>query len=222
MVRTNAVEAEADDMAEDGRTASNLDLVGGRLCLDFANTVSTRSEVLHREYLTNYNDLVSWSSQAGILAEEEAEALQGWAVSHSDLAASVLERAIAQRELIYQIFAAVADGRRPRQGALESLNVAIRKAFSRLEISPGADGFRWMWTVEGDDPERMLWPIVRSAAELLTSEDLGRVRACARDGCDWLFVDLSKNQSRRWCSMEMCGSRVKSQRYYYRKKAESA
>jgi predicted RNA-binding Zn ribbon-like protein len=66
----------------------------------------------------------------------------------------------------------------------------------------------------------MLWPIVRSAAELLTSEDLGRVRRCGREGCDWLFVDSSKNRSRRWCSMEMCGSRVKSRRYYYRKREE--
>lgn len=205
-------------MAEDGRSAGPLELVGGRLCLDFANTVSAHSAGLGREYLASYTDLVSWSLHAGILAEEEAEVLRRWAAHHPDLAASGLERAIAQREMIYQVFSSVAVGQDPREDVLDGLNAAIREAFSRLEISPTAGGFRWTWTEEGVDPERMLWPIVRSAADLLTSEELGRVRACARDGCDWLFVDMSKNRSRRWCSMEVCGSRVKSRRYYYRKK----
>jgi predicted RNA-binding Zn ribbon-like protein len=69
-----------------------------------------------------------------------------------------------------------------------------------------------------DELDRMLWPVARSAADTLTSGDLKRVRRCARQGCDWLFVDTSKNRSRRWCSMSMCGSRVKAGRYYRRVK----
>lgn len=207
-------------MAEDGRSAGNLELVGGRLCLDFANTVSSRSDGLGREYLTSYDDLLTWSLHAGILGEAAAAGLRRWASGHPDRAASVLEHVIAQREMLYEIFAAVADGQDPRREALSGLNGAVRETVSRLEISPSEEGFEWTWCLDEVDPEQMLWPIVRSAAELLTSKDLGRVRKCGRDGCDWLFVDMSKNQSRRWCSMGVCGSRVKSRRYYHRKKAE--
>ncbi|MCK4470533.1 MAG: CGNR zinc finger domain-containing protein, partial [Anaerolineae bacterium] len=93
----------------------------------------------------------------------------------------------------------------------------LHEALSRLEIRPSADRFEWAWVLGENDLDRMLWPIVRSAAELLTSGDLRKVRQCAREGCDWLFVDASKNHSRRWCSMNMCGSRVKARRYYQRK-----
>lgn len=207
-------------MGEDGRSAGNLELVGGRLCLDFANTVSAHSEA-GREYLTSYDELVSWSLHAGILEKATAADLRRWAAAHPNEAASVLECAIAQREMVYAIFVAVVEGRSPRQEWLGGLNATVREVYARLEISPSAEGFAWTWVRGEVDPEQMLWPVVRSAAELLTSEDLGRVRTCGRDGCDWLFVDMSKNQSRRWCSMEMCGSRVKSRRYYYRKKEEA-
>jgi len=93
----------------------------------------------------------------------------------------------------------------------------LHEALSRLEIRPSEDRFEWAWVLDANDLDRMLWPIVRSAAELLTSGDLRKVRQCAREGCDWLFVDASKNHSRRWCSMNMCGSRVKARRYYQRK-----
>lgn len=207
-------------MAEEGRSAGNLELVGGRLCLDFANTVSSRSEEPGREYLTSYDDLVSWSLHAGILGEARAAGLRRWAAGNPDRAASVLECGIAQRETIYGIFSAVADGNGPQRDVLSNLNAAIREAFSRLEITPSAKGFEWTWSMEEVDPEQMLRPIVRSAADLLTSKDIGRVRRCGRDGCDWLFVDMSKNRSRRWCSMGVCGSRVKSHRYYHRKKED--
>ena len=95
---------------------------------------------------------------------------------------------------------------------------ATDQALARLEVVPTADTFNWSWAAGQDDLDYMLWPVVRTAADLLTSDDLLRVRECARTGCDWLFVDLSKNHSRRWCSMNMCGSRVKARRYYQRRK----
>jgi predicted RNA-binding Zn ribbon-like protein len=207
-------------MADDGRSAGNLELVGGRLCLDFANTVSSRSDGLGREYLTSYDDLLTWSVYAGVVGESKAANLRRWAAAHPEEARSVLQRGVALRETIYGLFAAVADGRDPQQELLSGLNAAVRDIYARLELSPSAEGFAWTWVRGEVEPEQMLWPVVRSAAELLTCTDLGRVRKCGREGCDWLFVDMSKNQSRRWCSMEVCGSRVKSQRYYYRKREE--
>jgi predicted RNA-binding Zn ribbon-like protein len=200
------------------RTAANLELVGGRLCLDFANTVSTRDEALRREYLTDYEQLVAWARHAHILAGDEAGTLLRTTAQQPERAAEALDRAVALRETIYRIFAAIADHREPAGPDIAALSSAVREAFFRLSIAPSAGGFEWSWVTDGDDLDRILWPVVRSAADLLTSGDLGRIRQCAREGCDWLFVDGSKNRSRRWCSMDMCGSRVKSRRYYYRRR----
>jgi predicted RNA-binding Zn ribbon-like protein len=92
----------------------------------------------------------------------------------------------------------------------------VQEAMSRLTITRSAEGYEWSWAADEGGLDRMLWPIARSAADLLTSPELGSVRRCAREGCDWLFVDRSKNHSRRWCSMSLCGSRVKARRYYRR------
>jgi predicted RNA-binding Zn ribbon-like protein len=202
------------------RNASNLELLGGCLCLDYANTVSTRIESLRHEYLTSYGELVAWSRHASILTDAEAKALLTRAAGQAALAAVALERAIALREAIFQIFAAVADNRKPDKQSLTIMNAFLREASCQAELAPTAEGFEWTWTLEPDGLDGMLWPIAHSAAELLTSPNLTRVRRCAREGCDWLFLDLSKNRSRRWCSMEVCGSRVKSRRYYHRKKGE--
>ena len=204
------------------RTADNLELVGGWLCLDFANTVSVHVEGQGREYLTTYAELVAWSQHAGILTGDDVRALLSGATCCPDSAAAVLERAIGLREVIYRTFSALTAQRQPTPPDLAALNRALRDALPRLELRPAAGGFEWTWAAARDDLDRMLWPIVRSAADLLTSEDLARVRECAREGCNWLFVDTSKNRSRRWCSMDLCGSRVKARRYYRRRKGQYA
>jgi predicted RNA-binding Zn ribbon-like protein len=214
------------------RAAGNLELVGGRLCLDFANTVSTRSPAQagrspaqagrtqqpRREYLASYPDLVEWSHHAGLLGQAEADAMLEGAAHHPELAAAALEQAIALRETVYRIFAALAAGQAPQAADLAAINHALHIALSHLEVFPSPDGFAWRWAAHPGNLEHMLWPIARSAADLLTSSERSRVSRCARAGCDWLFVDLSKNRTRRWCSMGACGSRVKMRRYYRRRK----
>jgi len=202
------------------RSAGNLELIGGRLCLNFANTVSSRTEMPYREYLPTYHELVAWGQHVGILTDDEASTLLHGAVRDPDAAAATLDDAIALREAIYRVFWAVADDREPEDADLDALNAALHKALSRLEVRPSTDGYGWVWAPDGDSLGRVLWPVARSAADLLTSEDLGRVRKCASEVCDWLFVDASKNRSRRWCMMGVCGSRAKSRRYYRRRKRE--
>jgi predicted RNA-binding Zn ribbon-like protein len=208
-------------MSKEERRAANLELIGGAVCLDFANTTSTRSRMeMYRDYLPGYGELLVWSRHAGILAGDQVEALKGQASLQPDAAASVLERAIALREAIYRVFAAIAHGQTPAPVDLAAINAALHEMLPRLEVLPTTDGFQWGWAEAEEDLDRMLGPIVRSAAELLTSESVKRVSQCAREGCDWLFVDTSKNHSRRWCTMNVCGSRVKMHRYYRRRKTE--
>jgi predicted RNA-binding Zn ribbon-like protein len=69
--------------------------------------------------------------------------------------------------------------------------------------------------------ELPLWILARSAADLLTSEQHAYVRQCASEECTWLFIDRSKNHSRRWCDMGDCGNREKARRLRARKRAEA-
>jgi predicted RNA-binding Zn ribbon-like protein len=86
-------------------------------------------------------------------------------------------------------------------------------------IRPAGEGFTWSWRDDEPQPMRILWSIARSAAELLTGPDLHRVKFCPGEGCGWLFLDKTRNGKRRWCEMEVCGSRAKMRRYHQRRRA---
>jgi predicted RNA-binding Zn ribbon-like protein len=198
-----------------------FDLTGGLLCLDFANTVDDRTEVHPQELLNSYNDLVSWSQQAHVLTEQEAQRLLEKAARRPSEASRVLQQAVAIREAIFRIFKAVAEDASPEDEDLVSLSAAVADAQNHAQIVLKANGFIWDWAGIAGDLDRMLWPVVRSAADFLTSDELDTVRVCASDSCDWLFLDTSKNHSRRWCNMKSCGNREKARRFYERRKSSS-
>jgi predicted RNA-binding Zn ribbon-like protein len=195
--------------------------VGGWLCLDFTNTIQSYSlDKPNYDYFRGYEDLTTWARQAELITEQEEEALNRQASEMPARADELLERARALRGTINKVFSAIANERQPDGEALEALNRELAEAMSHARVAQAEDGFEWAWT---DFPERMdslLWPIVRSAADLLVSHDkLERVRECGGDSCGWLFVDTSKNRSRRWCDMRDCGNTAKAKRHYHRVKA---
>ncbi|MGH7393999.1 MAG: CGNR zinc finger domain-containing protein [Candidatus Methylomirabilales bacterium] len=202
------------------KAASTFDLSGGRVCLDFTNTLSKRLTSHPRELLVSYGDLVAWSRQAGVVTGLEAQGLIRKARRRPVDAAAVLDRAIALREAIYRVFSAVAAERPARGGDLATLNAALAEALPLLGIAPEGDGFGWAWTGDGQRLDRMLWPVTRSAADLLTSPELAAVRECEAESCAWLFMDRSRNRSRRWCDMKACGNRAKARRHYERKRKD--
>jgi predicted RNA-binding Zn ribbon-like protein len=193
-----------------------FDLSGGRLCLAFANTAgSTRED--RRERLTSYGRLVSWAQQAGVIDAAHADRLREKAADRPAEAAAALERARAVRNAIQRLFLDVADGRPADLALLETFNGAIREAADRSRLV-SADG-RFAWApADPDGLDLMLPPVVRSAAELLTSADLARLRECGSDTCLWLFLDTSRNRSRRWCDMKSCGNRMKVRRHRDRRR----
>lgn len=191
---------------------------GGVLCLDFANTADWHASPEPEEKLNSYADLVSWGEAAGILSSEDAQHLLHLADNQPVVANAVLRQAITLREAIYRIFSRVAAASSPALGDLGILNAALPDAMSHLQVVALSIGFTWDWTGSLDALDQMLWPVVRSAADLLTSDDLDRVRECADDrGCGFLFIDRSRNRSRRWCSMKSCGNRAKVVRYLERR-----
>ena len=190
-------------------------LIGGALCLDMANTLNGHGKPAGHEYLKDYRDLAVWCRRVGILTDRDAECLIREAARQPAQAAAAFERAIALRETIYRIFSAIARGALPGAADLAALNEARCEGLTHSQIVPSAGGFVLDWTDKAA-LDWVLWPITLSAADLLTSRNLGHVRACAGQGCDWLFLDTSRNHMRRWCSMDECGNRSKARRFYAR------
>jgi len=206
-------------MDEAGTKAGTLKLLGGRLSLDFVNTADWHASDHPVEFLTSYSDLVAWSQHVGILTDHQAQRLLKKAARRPGDASTVLERAIALREAIYRIFSAISRGRPPQAADLATFNVELSEALAQSRIVSTAEGFTWDWADAEEALDWMLWPVAHDAAGLLTSEELDRVGQCADDRCGWLFLDTSRNRSRRWCSMEDCGNRAKARRHYKRKRA---
>ncbi len=197
-----------------------FDFAGGQLCLDFANTHGG-SRARPKEYLLDYLDLVSWGRQAGVLTEREAQRLAQAARHRPADAARTLGEAKALREALFRIFQAAINHRAPAAEDLSALNAALHEAHRHLRLEAGASGFEWRWTGDGEALDRMLWPVARSAVALLTGPERARIHACESPTCDWLFLDMSRNHSRRWCDMRDCGNRAKARRYYARHKAKA-
>jgi predicted RNA-binding Zn ribbon-like protein len=203
-------------MPELGTNSSNLNLIGGRVCLDFTNTIGGERQARSQEYLNNYCDLVLWGQHAGAVTAEQAQHLLAEASRRPEEAAGVLREAIRLREAIYRILRAWTVRQPPSPEDVTILNQALANALTRLQVEFSGESFGWGWQAQPEALDAMLWPVIRSAAELLTSEDLKRVRVCEGETCGWLFLDLSRNQSRRWCTMNDCGNRAKAKRHYQR------
>lgn len=203
-------------MTDSGRTLETLELVGGVLCLDFANTVNSRLSPEH-DYLTQHSDLVGWATKLGILSPAQSNQLQKRASQNAKEAESALLAARTLRELLYRLFSSAAKGSEPDKKDLEIFVVFFGESISRGQFTKKETHYTTTWNVD-QAFDALLWPIIHSAGELLLSERLSQVKECP--GCGWLFLDTSKNQSRRWCSMNTCGARDKMRRYHKRQQAK--
>jgi predicted RNA-binding Zn ribbon-like protein len=198
-----------------------FDLDAGALCLDFANTLEWRSNEHPKELLNDYSDLIRWGKAAGIVPLGRAKQLRQIAENQPERAAAVFEGALQLREAIYRIFSSFSEQGNVDSEDLAVLNKSLARSLSHLQIIPSAQGFAWDWTESPDGLDQVLWPATRSAGELLNSDRLDRVRQCADErGCNYLFIDTSRNRSRRWCSMDSCGNRAKARRHYKRQQKD--
>ena len=208
-----------DFSISDAPPTKRFRLVGGNVCLNFTNTVGGKRGVVERENLHAYKDFLSWSQQAGIVEASQAELLARLAAEQPGEAGQVLKRAVDLRESIYRIFWAIAEARAPEEADITRLNSELASAMCRLRVQAGGNGFDWRWGNEEPRLEHPLGPIAHAAAELLTNPgELAHVRRCESDTCGWLFLDSSKNHSRRWCDMRDCGNLAKVRRHRLKQK----
>lgn len=199
---------------QDRIKASNMVLVGGVPCLDFVNTKNWNNHEEAYDFFTEYHALLSWGLQLHLITPGQAEQQSEMAGRKAKESSIVLEQALALREVLYRIFFAIANEDQVSPADLDLFNNAWVKALTGLQVQPDRKLFQWNWVGMEKTLGSMLWPVLHSAAELLISEKLDRVKNCA--GCGWLFLDTTKAGRRRWCDMRICGNREKSRRHYAR------
>jgi predicted RNA-binding Zn ribbon-like protein len=190
-----------------------LRIVGGNLALDFLNT---RGGAPEDEVLHGYDDLVAWGHHVGMLTEEEARRLLRRARRDPGTARATYERAVEVRDYLHDLFGAVAEGQPPPGRCTARLRSDEAEGLARAELVAAGEGLEWSWAHD-HDLTRPLRPLVHAAVELLTTGPLELIKRCG--GCPWLFLDESKNHSRRWCSMDDCGKVEKMRRYVARRAA---
>lgn len=199
---------------------SSISQLRERLCLDFTNTTPYHFS-LDEDHMHGYADLLAWGVDEALLSADEAERLWAIAERKPQAAAGVFRKAITLREALFRIFASSEHDEQPDARDLDTFNSALAEAMTHMRLMPQDGGYGWEWIGDADDLAQMLWPVAWSASELLMSDERERVRVCGGEDCEWLFVDTSRNHSRRWCDMTVCGNRAKAKRHYHRSRSDS-
>ena len=197
--------------------AGALALVGGDLALDFVNTCSARGLPAFREHLARPEHVAEWAGHAKVLPPADALWLAGAVRVDAPLGERLLQQALAQRDDIHAIAAEIAGGRCASPKPVERLARVHASALAQATLTQLGGNFGWTWPLRAAPVEAVLGPVSLSALALLQQADLGRVKQCPGENCGWLFFDATKNGSRRWCEMEVCGNRAKQKRFARRR-----
>jgi len=195
----------------------NLDLKSGHPVLEFTNTVSNHASEHPGETLFNYEDLLAWVEKLQLMREEQVQRLGHQAATQPKESTAIFAKSLELREAVFRIFVAKTKGKSPAEEDLRILNSVLVRLTGGAQIVYRLGKFDWEWNFDENALEAPLSIIALSAVDLLTSENLKWVGQCAdEEGCGWLFVDTSKNHSRRWCDINDCGNRAKQRRYQRR------
>lgn len=195
-------------------------LVGGHPSLDFVNTVGGRdvSGGPLADKLKGYSDLLAWSVDAGLTNQGEAGAIRAVLLDEPGESSAAFGRAIELRETLWQVMSGWAGGILPDPAVLAQLNDFIRMARAHQILIPSRNGFSWSWDRHTPVLDRLSWELALSGGELLASPTAALLRRCGGEQCGWLFLDRSRNGTRRWCDMKDCGTRAKVRRFRERQR----
>lgn len=202
------------------RHLESLEIVGGHPAIDFVNTVHSWHSDPPPDHLHHFDDFVDWNRIAGLLGPGSAEAFKA---APGSAKARAYREAIELRADLHRILAAIADGSPLPGGSLEHLNDLVRRTMKwrRLaaDAATGGKTLRCVWDFDEAPALAALGPVAWAAVDLLENAPLDRLKECPNERCGWLFLDASKNRSRTWCSMRVCGNSAKVRRYRERTSA---
>lgn len=189
--------------------AGSLDLVGCELALDFTNTSSGRGAPSHQEHLRGYADVVNWAEHAKVVTPEDADFVRTAIGGNARESHRLFVSAVETRELVWAVASAVADARAVPEELRQKLTSAHAQHLSHAHMEVRDGAYIWAWSVRRSIASAILGPITLSALTLLMEKDLSRTKRCEGHECGWLFFDTTKNKTRRWCEMRVCGNRAK-------------
>ncbi|GLZ71406.1 hypothetical protein Bcon01_44510 [Burkholderia contaminans] len=184
------------------------------LSIDFANTLYWRGSDPPTETFGTMDDLLAWCREQAGVPVGLAEVCRALGEEAGEPA--MLAHALALREALYRLFLAQAEQREPQADDLALLGGFLAEAAPRVALARIDGGYAWRIAEGRATLAGLLSPVLWSAIDLLGGARLAKVKRCANDACQWLFIDDSKNGSRRWCSMSSCGNRAKAYRHYHK------
>ena len=189
-----------------------FELVAGHPALDLVNTLDWRFRPSGpEELLAGYDDLLRFAAQSEILTPKQIRQVVR---SGSDSAAADALVAVRElREAAAEIFYAGVDSQTPPGSQIKIVERYFKQARARQPLAWSGSHLVWEWPASEWGPDLPLWILAISTTRLLLSEDMRLLRACEKPDCRWLFLDTSKNRSRRWCDMKICGNRMKARRF---------
>ena len=192
---------------------------GGALCLDFCNSGQGIRGSSKQEWIAGYGDLIDWLKAGQAIGAAQAARLRAAEERAPDKAHEVWTRAIELREALARVLLARTEGKKPQPADLKVIDAEYARSAPFARLAPTDEGFAWSLDPSAEAPDAALRPIVESAVALLTSERLARLRRCGNSTCYWLFIDETRNCSRRWCEMASCGNVMKVRRHRARQRA---
>lgn len=190
----------------------DYELIAAHPALDLVNTLDWRfRDGNSEELLDSYRNFLRFLEQSKLLTPSQTSRMARGVREQE--AARVLEAAKELREAVAEVLYAMLDRRKPPAASIKSLEACFKAAPKHQSLSWSDSSLIWDWPRATVSPELPLWILSLSASSLLTSSEIEKVRACDNPECRWLFLDTSKNHTRRWCDMKICGNRMKARRF---------
>ncbi|HEY6084991.1 MAG TPA: CGNR zinc finger domain-containing protein [Nitrospira sp.] len=198
------------------RTLPVFLFVGNHACLDFINT-SIVSEGEPVDLLTTFSDLIAWFKEAKLLTEEDGKKIERQG-SQEATGAQMLTQARAFRQTLRDMIERIAAGRPVPQAAVEAINEHLRHRAGYSQVTGRGRHFEKVFEDASQDPKRLLGVLAEAAGDLVCTSDFALIKKCQNPACVLFFYDTTKNHTRHWCSMNLCGNRSKVAAHYRRRK----
>jgi predicted RNA-binding Zn ribbon-like protein len=192
-------------------------LHAGHPALELVNTFDLRFSPNPEELLPAYRDLLRFAAQLRLITAEQARKLER-AVDEKN-ARRILASTVELREALAAVLYGWIDGRKPPATQVKILETYFQEAAQHRSLRAAKSQLAWSWAPTEQQAEIPLWKLAQAASDLLVSSDAELVKDCGDPTCRWLFLDLSKNHTRRWCDMKTCGNRMKARRFQARLQA---
>jgi predicted RNA-binding Zn ribbon-like protein len=203
-----------------GSASKPFKLLAGHPALELVNTLDLRFSTDVQDLIPTYGDLLRLTAQLQLLSDQQARKLTRSVEAQE--AKRVLAGTVELREALAAVFYGRIEGGKPPARQLEILEKHFHTAAQHLSLKAGESHLIWSWPSTEQHPEIPLWKLAQAASDLLLSSDAELVKDCGDPTCRWLFLDVSKNHTRRWCDMKTCGNRMKARRHQARYQGSEA